>query len=398
MRFSDALQQAWPAFVLVTGLLLVGLAAHSDGLFAQAGRLLERVPGPPVALFAASVVLVTVVTAVLNLDTAVVFLTPVVVLAARRRGVDEEPLLFGVVFMANASSLYLPGSNLTNLLVLDRHHASGGAFAAQMLAPALVATAVTAAGLVLIFRRELAGGRTHGMRETREPASRLGLMAVIAAAALTLALRNPAAEVLGIGVAAVAIQLARGRLELPQIRRAVGPATLIALFALSVAVGLLARSWNGPERLLAHAGLWGTAATGAISSIAINNLPAAMLLSAQPVSHARALLLGLNLGPNLAVTGSLSAYLWFKAAGQLDTRPGLLAFTRRGLLLAPAGIVAALVAISLLPGKRPASVRHRPGPRRPWSCIMQARRQCRSRSPSRQAPRGFAPRGGRRWT
>ncbi|HEY5343730.1 MAG TPA: hypothetical protein VIJ66_08760 [Solirubrobacteraceae bacterium] len=45
MPFDDAFQQAWPAFVLVTGLLLVGLVAHSDGLFAQAGALLERLPG-----------------------------------------------------------------------------------------------------------------------------------------------------------------------------------------------------------------------------------------------------------------------------------------------------------------------------------------------------------------
>src|ERR1700728_2517671 len=122
---GGAAHQAWPAFVLVTGLLLVGLAAHSDGLFARAGQLLERVPGSSVALLAASMALVAVVTAVLNLDTAVVFLTPVVVLAARKRGIDEEPFLFSAVFMANASSLYLPGSNLTNLLVLDRHPASG---------------------------------------------------------------------------------------------------------------------------------------------------------------------------------------------------------------------------------------------------------------------------------
>ena len=350
MRLDDALQQAWPAFVLVTGLLLVGLAAHSDGLFAQAGRLLERVPGPSVALLAASILLVTVVTAVLNLDTAVVFLTPVLVLAARRRGIDEEPFLFSAVFMANASSLYLPGSNLTNLLVLDRHPVSGSAFASQMLAPALTATLVTAAGLAFVFRRALSAANTRPVTEAREPPSRVGLLAALAAAGLTLALRNPAPEVLGVGIAAVAIQLARHRLELPQIRRAIGPLTLTGLFVLSVAVGILARSWNGPARLLDHAGLWGTAAAGAIASITINNLPAAMLQSARPVSHARALLLGLNLGPNLAVTGSLSAYLWFKAARQLDTRPSLVAFTRRGLMLAPAAIVAALAATSLLGG------------------------------------------------
>jgi arsenical pump membrane protein len=344
MRLEEAVRQAWPAFVLVTGLLLVGLAAHSDGLFAQAGRLLERVPGPAVTLLAASMLLVTVVTAVLNLDTAVVFLTPVVVLAARRRGVDEEPFLFAAVFMANASSLYLPGSNLTNLLVLDRHPVSGSAFASQMLAAALVATLVTAAGLAFVFRRQLRAVKTRPMREAREPPSRVGLLAALAAAGLTLAFRNPAPEVLGVGIVAVAIQLARRQLEPAQIRRAVGPLALTGLFALSVAVGILARGWSGPAQLLDHAGLWGTAGIGAIASIAINNLPAAMLLSARPVSHARALLLGLNLGPNLAVTGSLSAYLWFKAARQLDTRPSLLAFTRRGLLLAPVAIIAALAA------------------------------------------------------
>jgi arsenical pump membrane protein len=350
MRLSDAAQQAWPAFVLVTGLLLVGLAAHSDGLFVQAGRLLELVPGPPVALLVASMALVTVVTAVLNLDTAVVFLTPVLVLAARRRGVDEEPFLFSAVFMANASSLYLPGSNLTNLLVLDRHPLSGSAFAGQMLAPALTATLVTAGGLVLIFRQQLRAADARPVTAAREPPSRVGLLAALAAAVFTLALRNPALAVLGVGIAAVAIQLVRQQLKLPQINRAVGPLTLIGLFALSVAVGVLARSWNGPARLLTHAGLWGTAGIGAIASIAINNLPSAMLLSAQPLGHPRALLLGLNLGPNIAVTGSLSAYLWFKASRQLDARPSLLAFTKRGLLLAPAAIIAALAAISLLPG------------------------------------------------
>jgi arsenical pump membrane protein len=270
-----------------------------------------------------------------------------VVHAARQRGVDEEPFLFSAVFMANASSLFLPGSNLTNLLVLDRHPTSGGAFAAQMLAPALIATFATAAGLLLIFRGKLAAASSRPADSAAEPPSGVGLLAAAAAAALTLALRNPAPAVLAVGIAAVAVQLARHQLKLPQITHAVGPLTLTGLFALSVAVGVLARSWNGPARLLGDAGLWGTAAIGAIASVTINNLPAAMLLSARPLSHPRALLLGLNLGPNLAVTGSLSAYLWFKAARQLRTRPSLLAFTRRGVLLAPAAIIAGLAGISL---------------------------------------------------
>ena len=97
--------------MLVTGLLLIGLIAHRDGLFERAGHLLQRVAGPPIVLLVACLLLVVLVTAVLNLDTAVVFLTPVLVHAARGRGVEEEAFLYGAVYVANASSLYLPGSN-----------------------------------------------------------------------------------------------------------------------------------------------------------------------------------------------------------------------------------------------------------------------------------------------
>ena len=106
-------------------------------------------------LFAACLLLVAVVTAVLNLDTAVVFLTPVLVHAARGRGIEEEAFLYGAVYMANASSLYLLGSNLTNLLVLDHQPISGSTFAARMLVMALAATLATALGLFVLFRRRL---------------------------------------------------------------------------------------------------------------------------------------------------------------------------------------------------------------------------------------------------
>ena len=351
MRLSDAAHQAWPPFVLVTGLLLVGVAANADGLFARAGRLLERVPGPPPALLAASMALVTAVTAVLNLDTAVVFLTPVLVHAARARGADEEPFLFSAVFMANASSLYLPGSNLTNLLVLARDPISGATFAGQMIAPALAATLVTATGLLVMFATPLraanAAARAAPVRDG--PAARtVGAAATIAAAGLTVALRNPALPVLAVGAAATATQIARRRLSSATVIDAVGPLALAGLFCLSVGLGVLARTWSGPSHLLAHAGRVGTTAIGALAAVAVNNLPAAVLLSARAPVHPRALLIGLNLGPNLAVTGSLSAYLWFRAARQVDARPNAVAYTRRGLVLAPLAIAGALAAAALL--------------------------------------------------
>ena len=348
-RINESAQQVWPPFVLVSGLLMIGVVAHADGLFESAGRVLERLPGPPAALLCAGIVLVAVVTAILNLDTAVVFLTPVLVLAARARQVDERPFLYGAVYLANASSLYLPGSNLTNLLVLAHTPLSGGTFAAQMLGPALAATVVTAAGVLLLFRRELRGGR-RGRASTavREGSAGIGLCAATAAAGLTLALANPALPVLGVGVVAVGLQVARGRLVLSQVVRALGPIALGTLLLASVALGTLARAWDGPAQLLAGAGRWETAAIASLGAIAVNNLPASVLLSARAPAHPRALLIGLDLGPNLAVSGSLAAYLWLRAARQVGARPSITAFSRRGVVLAPLAIVGALLAATAL--------------------------------------------------
>jgi arsenical pump membrane protein len=353
VALSDAAQQAWPPFVLVCGLLLIGLVAHSDGLFERAGGLLERLPGPPAVLLAGGMGLVVVVTAVLNLDTAVVFLTPVLVLAARTRGLDEEPFLYASVFLANASSLFLPGSNLTNLLVLARDPLPGATFAARLLAPAVAATIVTSVGVWLLFRRRLQ--RPSDTRACGAPvrgARGIGLPAVAAAAALTLALAHPALPVLALGVVAIAVQVARGRIDVAGTVRGLGPGVLALLFVVSVALGVLARTWDGPAQLLASAGRWETAGIGAVASVALNNLPATVLLSAQSLPHPRSLLIGLNLGPNLAVTGSLSAYLWFRAAWQVGAQPSALAFSLRGVVLAPLAIAAALLAATV--GQTPA--------------------------------------------
>ncbi len=315
-------------------------------------------PGGGFALLAAALLLDAVVTAVLNLDTAVVFLTPLLVFAARRRRVAVEPFLYGCVFMANASSLFLPGSNLTNLLVLDAHGGgSGASFAVKMFPIAITAAVVTAVGIGLSFRRHLvaAGGDgaadggvgTSAMGGTiggsASPVLGVGLVAVVLAVVLVLALRQPALAVLAVGVLATTVEVLRRRVSLADAWRVVGPPSLAAAFVLTVALGTLARHWNGPAELIDGASGPETAGLAAISTVLVNNLPSAALYSAHSVDHSRMLLLGLNLGPNLAVTGALSALLWFRAAREVDARPSLVEFSRRGVPLALIAIGAAIV-------------------------------------------------------
>ena len=325
----------WPPFVLVAGLLLIGGVAARDGLFEAVGARLARAPIGPRALLVALLGLVAVVTAVLNLDTSVVFLTPVLVLAARRRELDERPFLYGSVFMANAASLLLPGSNLTNLLVLRREPVGGASFGLQMLPAWLAACTITAAVLVAAYR--LGEGRPAG--DDAPPfVVGFGAASVAAAATLVLVLQNAALPVLAVGLVATALRRVRPRLDLR---------VLTLLFVVAAALGALAGAWDGPARLLAGSGRWETAAIGALGSVVVNNLPAAVVFSAQPPPHLGALLVGLDLGPDLAVTGSLSAFLWWQAARSVGARTSVATYSRLGVLLVPLTIAGAVIALSL---------------------------------------------------
>jgi arsenical pump membrane protein len=341
----SAASRTWPPFVLVSGLLLIGAVANEEGTFDRAAEAASRLPGGGAVFLVALLGLVAVVTAVLNLDTAAAFLTPVLILAARRRGVRQEPFVLGSLLMANAASLLLPGSNLTNLLVLGGQHISGATFAAQMFPAWLAAIVVTAA--VLLIRSGRAPARCDP--QPSRPAARgwLGAAAAAVGAVAVIALRSAAVPVAVIGLAAVSIRLAQRRVTRTDLAATVDIVVLAGLFALATSLGTLAGTWSGPAHLMSRASGWESAAIGALSAVALNNLPAAALLSAHAVAHPRALLLGLDLGPNLAVTGSLSALLWFQAARSVGVRPGLATVSKIGVFLVPLSIAAALLALRL---------------------------------------------------
>lgn len=342
---TSAAAQDWPPFVLVAGLLALGLVVRDDGLFDAAGDAMARTARGGGSLFAGAAVLVAVTTAVLNLDTAVAFLTPVIVVAARRRGISETPFLYLAVFMANSASLLLPGSNLTNLIVLGAIHHSGGELASAMVLPWAASVVAVAVVVALLWHRAL---RTGGEERSREPArarvgaGALGVVAVVAAM-LLLPPAGEAAIAGGVGASAVAWSAARGRLGLREVRRAVNVPVLGGLFVVAVDLGVLGRAWSGPATLLAHTSAVVTAVVGAGASILVNNLPAASLLAARPPANAHALLIGLNLGPNLAVTGALSAILWLQAGRAAGASPSPWRYSAAGAVVTPVAMAVALV-------------------------------------------------------
>jgi arsenical pump membrane protein len=340
-----ALDQVWSPFVLVSGLLLVGLVADQDGLFAWLGDRLARVATSGWWFFAAAALITGAVTAVLNLDTTVAFLTPVLVYAARRRGGGGAPVLYGVLLMANAGSLFLPGSNLTNLIVTGPLNLTGAAFLSRMWLPATVALAVTALVVVAVERRDVLASDAVELA-TRRPVRPLGVVAVALSAAAVLALASPAPAVLAVGAAGALWRVARRDLAPARVRATLGVATLVGLFGAAVALGTLGRAF-GASASVFHLAFVPTAVVAAAATVVMNNLPAAALLAAHPVSHPYALLVGLNLGPNLAVTGSLAWLIWLRSARAAGTHPSLARASRAGALAVPASMALALAALAV---------------------------------------------------
>jgi arsenical pump membrane protein len=320
-------------------------------------------------VFAGAAVIIAAVTVTLNLDTSVAFLTPVLVYTARSRGEgggDAGPaLLYGCLLLSNAGSLLLPGSNLTNLIVLGHLRLTGGQFAARMWLPWLGALVVTAAVVAVGERRSLRGAgpadraavaegavpagepRAGTPANPARPVCGVGLAAVLLATAGVIALPEPAIPVLLLGAAAAGLRLVQRRVTPGQARDVLSLPVLIGLFGVAVALGTLGRAWSGPAALMGHLNGWATAGVAALATVALNNLPAASLLAARAVSHPFSLLVGLNLGPNLCVTGSLAWLLWLRAARGAGARPSLARASVLGLVAVPLSMAVALGALAL---------------------------------------------------
>ena len=236
--------------------------------------------------------------------------------------------------MSNSASLLLPGSNLTNLLVLSREHINGIAFARQMLPSWIAACLLTITFLAVVF--PLDDG--HGADNEFSPPLRLGVGAASAliAAALILLLPNPAIPVLALGLIAIMLRRLPAHINAP---------ALALLFAFTVALGTIARAWHDPAE---------TPPTRAVGQPppSLRSVRAWSTTSPPPSSsrrnhhHTPTLFSSDDLGPNLVITGSLSAYLWLQAAKTANARASIRTYSRLGLLLVPLTLAAALGALS----------------------------------------------------
>ena len=160
------LDRVAPILLFLAAVTIVAELADAAGVFdvaAQVAAGLGR--GRVLVLWLLVVVLATVTTIVLSLDTTAVLLTPVVLALAVQLDLPPLPFAMTTVWLANTASLLLPVSNLTNLLAVDRLNWSATTYARHTWLAALVAVVVTVVVLYVLHRRDLSGRYVAPARE-----------------------------------------------------------------------------------------------------------------------------------------------------------------------------------------------------------------------------------------
>ncbi|MEV7758278.1 SLC13 family permease [Microbacterium sp. NPDC089180] len=321
---ADALAVAdrvWPILLFVVAVTIVAELASKAGLFdVVAARLAKIARGRTALLWALVVLLATVATAFLSLDTTAVLLTPVVVAMAVARRMDPLPFAFVTVVLANTASLVLPVSNLTNLLASE---ALGGghdpvAFLALLGPSAVIAIAVSVVVLTVVFLRRLPRTYPDAAAPTVSDPVLLRVAGIVTVALLPLL-------VVGLepwmpAVAAAVVLVVAFALRAPKSLgiRLVPWSLLVFAGGLFLAVGALEALGIGRvTSVLAGTGddlgsLWQLAGVGALVANGINNLPAYLALESVAGSPVRlaALLIGVNAGPIVTPWASLATLLW----------------------------------------------------------------------------------------
>ena len=366
---STALQavvEGWDVYLFLTGMMLLSELARREGLFdTLAGWAVRHAGGSARRLFALVYGIGIVVTVFMSNDATAVVLTPAVYVVAKKAGAKPLPYLFACAFIANAASFVLPISNPANLVVFGEHMPPLMAWLRAFALPSLASVAVTWAALALLFRGELAAPVQSVSHVPR--LSGTGRLAALGIVGVVIAML--AASALGFPLGAPALIAALVAIGTVQASKREAPwallehvswsvlalvAGLFVLVAGVVQTGLVAALTEGLRAAANSAPretAWGAGAVVALASNLMNNLPAGLVAGtaahtgAMPDVVRSAIAIGIDLGPNLSVTGSLATILWLVALRREGEHVSAWEFLKVGAVAMPLALIAALACL-----------------------------------------------------
>ena len=357
--------QGLDVYFFLIGMMSISELARREGVFDWvAAHAVAASKSSPVRLFTLVYLSGTAVTALLSNDATAVVLTPAVQSAIKAAQAEPLPYLFVCAFIANAASFVLPISNPANLVVFHQGMPPLYRWLLTFSLPSVCSIVATYI-LLRLLARNLLNGKIGAPRRTTLSnsgritfagiafmaimliaASALGkdlgapacIAAFVALAAVTLGDRSAPSEVLR-KVAWSVLPLVAGLFVLVQAMNQAG--------ALAAAVNLLGRLQQSPPITAALASSFGVA----LVSNVMNNLPSGLIAGAAVhAAHIQgslraAVLLGIDLGPNLSVTGSLATILWLIAMRREGQQVGFARFLKWGALIMPPALALAVLAL-----------------------------------------------------
>ncbi|HUN85804.1 MAG TPA: arsenic transporter [Terracidiphilus sp.] len=361
---ASAVYEGLDIYLFLTGMMVLAEVARAEHLFDwAAGLAAAHARHSPRRLFTLIYVVGIVVTALLSNDATAVVLTPAVLAVMRRIETNAKPYLLACAFIANAASFVFPISNPANLVVFDKHIPPLFEWLQIFFLPSATSIAVTFLVLRWCSRTQLAGTFKAELHQAPLTTEGKFALAGLLLAALALIISSAVGADLGAPTCAAAflvvlVLATRNRTVVFHVARGVSWSVLPLVAALFVMVEALKNAgllWAGLAGLhwLDHASpllaRGSSAFAVALLSNGMNNLPVG-LMSGAALQHAQqsglvahALLIGVDLGPNLSVTGSLATILWLIALRREKVEISAREFFKVGVIAMPLALTASLL-------------------------------------------------------
>jgi len=351
-------------YLFLTGMMLLSELARQEGLFDWvAARTARLARGLPTRLFTLVFGVGTVVTAFLSNDATAVVLTPAVAAVVKAADAkDPLPYLFICAFIANAASFVLPISNPANLVIYGSHMPPLLVWLPRYALPSLLSILATYVVLLLTQRQRLrqqvsadidvpelaAGGKMAGVG--------IAVTAIVLLASSAFGIQLGLPTFLA-GAATAVLVLTRSKCGPLEVLKNISWGVLPLVAGLFVLVEALEKTGvtNDLAALLhslvqrsATLAAWASGAVLALGCNLVNNLPAGLVAGrvveiAKVPDHVRsAVLIGVDLGPNLSVTGSLATILWLTALRREGLSVDAWTFLKLGALVMPPALLLAI--------------------------------------------------------
>ena len=362
LSFHDArsaVSELGPTVGFLAALLVLADGCRRAGMFDALGAgMALGARGRPDRLLAMVFLAAAGTTAVLSLDATVVLLTPIVFATAAKLRANPRPHVYACSHLANSASLLLPVSNLTNLLAFRATGLSFARFGALMALPWLVALVIEWLVLHRSFAGDLQRGGDRSLRTAERPQLPWFALGVVALALAGFALSSlTGLAPVWIAAAGAFVMVARERPAPVEIVRAAEPTFLVFVLGLGIVVRAAGQHGlsSAVDALLPHGttlpALLVVAAISAVAANLVNNLPATLIILPVAASSGAgavlAMLVGVNVGPNLTYVGSLATLLWRRIVHAHDHDTDMGEFTRLGLRTVPLALVLSTVALWL---------------------------------------------------